>query len=78
MNDNLATLGDIMLATKRKIDELENTVKATMDGVKEVDNTIQKIDGKNTPREITSFRLLVITAIVSIIGVTASIIALFK
>lgn len=78
MNDNLATLGDIMLATKKNIDDLESSTNSIKEEVGKVKDTIQRIDKQNTPREIKSFWLIVVTVILSAIGVIISVIALFR
>jgi len=44
MNDNLATLGDIMLATKKKIDSLEKSTNETGKEARKVKDTIQLLD----------------------------------
>lgn len=78
MNDNLATLGEIMLATKNKTDSIDLAVNATKDQVKNTEATIQRIDKQNAPREISSFRLLVISVVLSGLGIIISLLALIK
>ncbi len=72
-NDNLATLGDIMLATLKRVRSLEektDETKKEMSGVKksvgEVKDTIEKIDRKNTPRDVKSFWLLVASVLIGL------------
>lgn len=83
MNDNLATLGDIMAATLEKVHSLEGKIEETKQevagvnkSVSEVKKTIQDIDKENTPREKKSFKLLIASVIISIISLVLAYLAL--
>lgn len=78
LNDNLATLVDIILAVKMKVDDVESSIKVTGREVKQVQKIIGKINEQNTPREIQSYRLLVSSVAIASISIVISIIALFK
>lgn len=74
-NDNLATLGDIMTATLKKIRSLEEKIEdnkkeviGVNKSVDEVKKTIEKIDKENTPRDKKSFWLLVVSVAIGVIG----------
>jgi len=68
LNDNIATLGDIMLATHKGMKELKEELKDTKVEVKRLKNTIQEIDKKNTPREVKSLRLLIASVLIGVVG----------
>ena len=74
-NDNLATLGDIMLATLKKVRSLEDKIGKTKQEVSTVNKsvvgvkkTIKEIDKESTPRDKKSYWLLIASVIISIIG----------
>lgn len=84
-NDNLATLGDIMTATLKKIRSLEEKIednKKEVVGVNkavgEVKKTIETIDKGNTPRDKKSFWLLVATVVIGVAGLILTGLALLK
>lgn len=68
MNDNLATLGDIMKATLQKVCDLEDKMTETKNEVTGVKKTIQDIDKENTPREKKNFWLLVASVVIGLLG----------
>lgn len=74
LNDNLATLGSIFLAVNKKVKELDRKIVASNKEIGEVKATIEKIDKKNTPREIKNFWLLVATVILTAIGILIALI----
>lgn len=78
MNDNLATLGDIMIATNKKVDSVSNSIEETEKEIKGIKLTISNIDLKNTPREARNYKLLVISVIIAGVGLIVSFISLFK
>lgn len=74
-NDNLATLGDIMLATLYKVRDLETkiveTKKEIVDTTKEVvgiKDTIENIDKVNAPLTKNSYKLLIASVIIGTIS----------
>ncbi len=75
-NDNLATLGDIMLATLKKIRGLEAKIDETKMEISGVKTTIQKIDKANAPITRNSFRLLVASVLIGVIGLVLAFFAL--
>lgn len=90
MNDNLATLGDIMTATLQKVRSLEGKIDETKQEVVGVNKTVSKvnetladvkktievIDKESTPREKKSFKLLIASVIISAIGLILAYLAL--
>lgn len=85
LNDNLATLGDIMSATLQKIQNLEakiDGVKQEIVGVNEavggVKKTIKDIDQESVPREKKSFSLLIASVIISAVSLIIAYLALKK
>lgn len=78
LNDNLTTLGDIMLAVKKKVDDVERSVKTTSGEVRQVQKVINQVNEQNTPREMNSFRLLVASVAIASVGIVVSILTLFK
>lgn len=77
-NDNLATLGDIMLATNKRLDSVSNSIEEVEKEIKGVKLAISNIDQKNTPREIRNYKLLVVSVIIAGIGLVISFVSLFK
>ena|SRR5450759_1735871 len=82
-NDNLATLGDIMLATLHKVRELETKVDETkkevvgiQTTVVEVKTTIESIDKANAPITKSSYRLLIATVVIGAIGLLLAFLAI--
>lgn len=67
-NDNLATLGDIMLATLHKVRDLETKVEETKKEMSGVKTTIESIDKTNSPITKNSYKLLIASVIIGIIG----------
>lgn len=83
MNDNLATLGDIMTATLQKIRSLEGKIDNTKQeivsvsmAVDEVKKTIQNIDKESTPREKKSLWLLIASVVIGATGLIIAYLAL--
>lgn len=54
-NDNIATLGDIMKASLKRVARLEEK--------------IEKINSENNPREKSIYKLLIASVIIAIIGI---------
>lgn len=82
-NDNLATLGDIMLATLKKVRDLDTKVDANTkeiagvtNSVGEVKKTIETIDKTNTPMAKRSFWLLVASVGIGAVGLVLAYLAL--
>jgi|GEM_PF-6408393 len=74
-NDNLATLGDIMLATLQKVrdlesrvDETKNEITATKVEMSRVKDTIETIDKTNQPTARNSYKLLILSVFISVLG----------
>jgi hypothetical protein len=61
-NDNLAALADLLIENHKKLEEVQEEVKS-------VKTAIETIDKKNTPREVQSFWLLVLSVILAILSI---------
>ncbi len=77
-NDNLATLGDIMLATLHKVRDLEIKIEATKEETGRVKTTIEDIDRANLPLTRNSYKLLISSVIIAIIGLFLAFFAVVK
>jgi hypothetical protein len=66
-NDNLASLADLLIVNHDKLKEVQKEVR-------EVRRVIGSIDSKNTPREIKSFWLLIISVVFAAVAIVINII----